>query len=53
MKEINSLDTKIESLNLEQIKVEEKCKGFKESIKNFLEMEKYNEDIKNLKVLNN
>ena len=35
MKEINSLDTKIESLNLEQIKVEEKCKGFKESIKNF------------------
>ena len=33
MKEINSLDTKIESLNLEQIKVEEKCKGFKESIK--------------------
>ena len=35
MKEINSLDTKIESLNLEQIKVEEKCKGFKESIKIF------------------
>ena len=36
MKEINSLDTKIESLNLEQRKVEEKCKGFKESIKIFV-----------------